>query len=392
GGREAEQEELGEGVLRSAKIGQKVVQNGWAVAELCESDAPILQGVADGGVAAAHAPARDEEAELAAQFRRPRPAPNRPRNGPAVVKGDGDPADGQIGAPEKFADRGARNFAGKRPIPRARGERPLITASSPALPAVARRGRAAGDTMPAEVVRTAGGRPSATPPPPAGAKSASSAAVPAVADRARRVLRVMFISLVLDLLAFTIILPLFPRLLEYYRQKEGGNQVLFEGAAKGSIFRSCCLLLFSQAVLGVQAETILLLLHIVCLNGVNKRIQTTFLGRSLHQLAVVEKLLHSAGANHPKLGTVLLGGVLGSLFSFLQFLSSPIIGRLSDSNGRRTILLAGNIVSALLWMYASSFVVFVLSRIVGGLSEGNVQLAIAIISDVTLAEERSKSL
>jgi hypothetical protein len=37
--------------------------------------------------------------------------------------------------------------------------------------------------------------------------------------------RVVFIALLLDILAFTIILPLFPRLLDYYRLQEAGNEV-----------------------------------------------------------------------------------------------------------------------------------------------------------------------
>jgi MFS family permease len=36
---------------------------------------------------------------------------------------------------------------------------------------------------------------------------------------------------------------------------------------------------------------------------------------------------------------VLLGGIMGSIFSFLQFLVSPYIGKLSDQIGRRKTLL-----------------------------------------------------
>lgn len=35
--------------------------------------------------------------------------------------------------------------------------------------------------------------------------------------------RVVFISLLLDLLAFTMILPLLPALLDYYKEKENGR-------------------------------------------------------------------------------------------------------------------------------------------------------------------------
>lgn len=48
--------------------------------------------------------------------------------------------------------------------------------------------------------------------------------------------------------------------------------------------------------------------------------------------------------------------------------------------------------SALLWTFASTFALFTTSRIIGGLSEGNVQLSIAMISDVTTARDRSRGL
>lgn len=40
-----------------------------------------------------------------------------------------------------------------------------------------------------------------------------------------RIVRVVFIALLIDLFAFTIILPLFPRLLNYYQSQELQNKV-----------------------------------------------------------------------------------------------------------------------------------------------------------------------
>lgn len=92
---------------------------------------------------------------------------------------------------------------------------------------------------------------------------------------------------------------------------------------------------------------------------------------------------------------VLLGGALGSLFSFLQALAAPIIGRVSDSHGRRTALLwsmTGNIISVALWVAATDFRTFLASRVVGGLSEGNVQMANAIATDISDESQRGATM
>lgn len=88
---------------------------------------------------------------------------------------------------------------------------------------------------------------------------------------------------------------------------------------------------------------------------------------------------------------VLLGGALGSLFSLLQAIAAPFIGRLSDKHGRKTALLysmLGNTLSVALWVAATDFRTFLASRIVGGLSEGNVQLAHAIATDISDPSQR----
>lgn len=41
----------------------------------------------------------------------------------------------------------------------------------------------------------------------------------------RQVIVTVIVALLVDLLAFTIILPLFPRLLSYYRQEEADDKV-----------------------------------------------------------------------------------------------------------------------------------------------------------------------
>ena len=63
--------------------------------------------------------------------------------------------------------------------------------------------------------------------------------------------------------------------------------------------------------------------------------------------------------------SVLFGGLIGSLFSFLQFVASPLIGGMSDLFGRRPLLLlstAGVAASYAIWATASSFKIFVIAR------------------------------
>jgi len=154
-----------------------------------------------------------------------------------------------------------------------------------------------------------------------------------------RVTGVIFVSLLLDLLAFTMILPLLPSLLDYYRQND-----------KGGLFPY-----------------------------------------------LQEKIKHFqelVGAPD-SFNTVLFGGLIGSLYSFLQFIVSPIIGALSDVYGRRPILLlclSGEAVAYTVWALSSNFTIFVLARIIGGISNGNVSLSTAIMTDVSSLQTRGKGM
>lgn len=83
------------------------------------------------------------------------------------------------------------------------------------------------------------------------------------------------------------------------------------------------------------------------------------------------------------------------MYSFLQFLGSPIIGALSDIYGRKPLMLlclTGISFSYLLWALSMNFGIFVLARFVGGISKGNISLSMAIISDVTTSKTRGKAM
>ena len=85
-------------------------------------------------------------------------------------------------------------------------------------------------------------------------------------------------------------------------------------------------------------------------------------------------------------------GVLVASFALMQFIFSPILGRLSDSFGRRPVLLLSiltSVVSFFLFALAKSYFVLLLSRIIAGLAT-EIGVAQAYITDVTSEKERTK--
>ncbi|XP_022209779.2 major facilitator superfamily domain-containing protein 10 [Drosophila obscura] len=158
-------------------------------------------------------------------------------------------------------------------------------------------------------------------------------------EKSDRMIYIIFLSLLFDLLAFTIILPLLPSLLEYYRVNDSSGlyNVLTERVR------------WFQQLLGAPERYI----------------------------------------------SVLFGGFLGSMYSFLQFLASPIVGGLSDYYGRKPVLLvcaSGIALSYLLWACSGNFALFVLARFVGGISKGNISLCMSVITDVSSVKTRGRGM
>ena len=83
-----------------------------------------------------------------------------------------------------------------------------------------------------------------------------------------------------------------------------------------------------------------------------------------------------------------------SLFSLFQFVSAPILGRLSDIYGRKPLLIASQIstfISFLILGKASTLTMIFVSRAVDGLLGSNFTIAQAYISDVSKKKDRSKA-
>lgn len=150
----------------------------------------------------------------------------------------------------------------------------------------------------------------------------------------------IFLTLYIDLIGFSIIFPLGPHLLHHYLQQEGTAGVV---------------------------------------------------GWLLGQLEAFSRALGSES----HLPEVLFGGVVSSLFSVFQFVFAPFWGSLSDRRGRRGILLltvAGTAFSYLLWAFSGSFWAFVAARVFAGIFGGNLSVATAAVADVTSRGERSKAM
>ena len=88
-------------------------------------------------------------------------------------------------------------------------------------------------------------------------------------------------------------------------------------------------------------------------------------------------------------------GLLFSIYSWMQFFFSPILGRLSDRYGRRPVLLVSLIGSAIgyyLIGIAGSLALVFAGRIIGGITGGNISTAQAYIADVTTRENRARGM
>jgi MFS family permease len=101
------------------------------------------------------------------------------------------------------------------------------------------------------------------------------------------------------------------------------------------------------------------------------------------------------GEAKPQYIIILFGGILGSIYSILQFIFSPVWGKMSDHYGRRKILLftsLGNFLGYLVWFFSTSFSLFVLSRVITGAMGGNISVASAAMADSTSREDRAKGM
>lgn len=153
-------------------------------------------------------------------------------------------------------------------------------------------------------------------------------------DKPRSVLGLVFLTVFLDIVGFSIVFPLYPAMLDHYLALEGPES--WAGRLAGALGRFA--------------------------------------------------------ASDANAVTALFGGVLGALYSMMQFLFTPVWGALSDRVGRRPVLLltlVGTLLSYVVWVFAGSFWILIVGRALGGCMAGNISTASAVIADTTRAEKRA---
>lgn len=162
---------------------------------------------------------------------------------------------------------------------------------------------------------------------------------PGLSPKAKSSLKIVFLTLFLDLVGFSIIFPLFPSLAKHYLSVDSDNY-------------------FLKLIFGSITNL------------------TEMWGTDISAI-------------------VLFGGALGALYSLLQFIAAPIWGSLSDRYGRKPILLVSVFslaLSYLLWFFSGSFTLLIIARIIGGFMGGNISTATAVVGDVTTKENRSRGV
>jgi MFS family permease len=87
-------------------------------------------------------------------------------------------------------------------------------------------------------------------------------------------------------------------------------------------------------------------------------------------------------------------GLLLTMFSLLQFVTAPVMGKLSDHYGRKPLLLISQFftfISFLILGFANSLWMIFLSRIIDGMFGSNYTISQAYLTDISSKRDRSKA-
>ncbi len=88
------------------------------------------------------------------------------------------------------------------------------------------------------------------------------------------------------------------------------------------------------------------------------------------------------------------GGILSTVFAFMQFLCGPLLGNLSDRFGRRPVLLVSLAVMSadyVIMAMAHNTWILVIGRIVAGITAATYATAMAYMADISKPEDKAKA-
>ena len=86
------------------------------------------------------------------------------------------------------------------------------------------------------------------------------------------------------------------------------------------------------------------------------------------------------------------GGILASIFAVMQFICGPILGRLSDTFGRRPVILVSLIFMAfdyIIMGLATSVWMLLFGRVLGGITASTHSTAAAYVADISSSEQKA---
>ena len=108
-------------------------------------------------------------------------------------------------------------------------------------------------------------------------------------------------------------------------------------------------------------------------------------------MPVMPELIQQVGI-HSLATAAIWGGILATAFSTMQFLFSPLLGRLSDAHGRRPVLLISLLVMALDYLVmalAGSIWLLLAGRIIGGITAATHSTAYAYMADISRPQDKA---
>jgi len=88
-------------------------------------------------------------------------------------------------------------------------------------------------------------------------------------------------------------------------------------------------------------------------------------------------------------------GIAIAIYSFVQFLFNPVLGKISDKYGRKPVIVVClflNAMGYIVFSFTDSYILLLVSRVIAGIGGSSIGVAQAYIADVTTRENRSKGM